>query len=48
MVPIGRIACEAQREMARVAPEALAEGFGTALPNTQRRVRAARKGLRAG
>jgi len=48
MVPIGRIACEARREMARVAPEALTEGLGTDSPNTQRRVRAARKGLRAG
>jgi DNA-binding transcriptional MerR regulator len=51
MVPIGRIACEARREIARLAPEAAAESTGAApLPSrsSQRRIRSARKGVRAG
>lgn len=52
MVPIGRIACEAHREMARLAPD-MAEGLRTAdsqaTPRRQtRKVRTLRKGLRAG
>jgi DNA-binding transcriptional MerR regulator len=52
MVPIGRIACEAQREVARLAPEIAHEFPASAPPaarkSTQRRVRSPRKGLRAG
>lgn len=54
MVPIGRIACEAQREVARLVPETANELTQTgavlaAVPrHTQRRVRSLRKGVRAG
>jgi DNA-binding transcriptional MerR regulator len=51
MVPIGRIACEAQREIARVAPEAVPASPGStpsASRTASRRVRSARKGVRAG
>lgn len=53
MVPIGRIACEAERDAARLFPgdprELHASGDVSAVrKNTQRKVRSLRKGIRAG
>lgn len=52
MVPIGRIACETQREVARLVPETSYEFPSSAVPaarkNPQRKVRLPRKGVRAG
>ncbi len=53
MVPIGRLACEAQRDVARIATDFASEihassAFPTARKDTQRNVRSARKGVRAG
>ncbi len=51
MVPIGRIACEAQREAARIVPESASElpnaDAGTGGRRTQRKD-SSRKGVRAG
>jgi hypothetical protein len=52
MVPIGRIACEARREVARVADGAIsfeeAQDLRDATRKRPRRVRSARRGARAG
>ena len=53
MVPIGRIACETQRDVARLAPDAIHEfpasvATQAARKTTQRRVRPPRRRLRAG
>jgi DNA-binding transcriptional MerR regulator len=52
LVPIGRIACEAQRDVARLAPDVTHEFPSSAPPaarkSSQRRVRLPRRRLRAG
>jgi DNA-binding transcriptional MerR regulator len=52
LIPIGRIACEARRDVARFAPDVPTELPAATPPGvrqqTQRKVRLPRKGLRAG